>query len=229
MSHSKTMQPKHVTFDPEPQYYPFLDKQPPFIVTYSSSSSASTQGPITPPSLSKGFEYVPLPDLSVTLHPSLSKGSGLTYDLSTLPIPGVTNTLFSESLWHHPVTRPPTSQMEMECSLLPWRITIIPAKNSNRPFITFGDFVTGLYQSLRRQVTPAEYAAIKTPQHRLPIDNAYKRRCKRTTDFDQYERERQGGVKRVDFLGDFVNFAGLSCNPNAKAQWTLHVAPLPSS
>ncbi len=225
---------RHVHFAPEvPSHDGY---SPPFFVAYSSSSSSSSspssQGPITPPSLGKGspHQYLPLPNLSVTLHPALGTGSGFTYDLTTLPIPDAHPiSHISESLWHRPVTNPPTSHMEMECSFLPWRITIVPAKNSTRTFITFGDFATGLYQSLRKQVTPGEYGAIKSQQHRSPIDNAYKRRYKRCTDYDKHESERQGGVRRVDFLGDFVNFAGLSCNPNAKAQWTLHVAPLPPS
>jgi len=227
---SRTSDERHVHFAPEAQYLSSnKGDSPPFFVPYSSSSSSSSslpssRGPITP----KGspHQHLPLTNLSVTLHPALGTGSGFIYDLTTLPIP---DAHISESLWHQPVTNPPTSHMEMECSLLPWRITIVPARNSGRTFITFGDLVTGLYQSLRKQVTPAEYGAIKSQQHRIPIDNAYKRRYKRCTDYDKYELERQGGVRRVDFLGDFVNFVGLSCNPNSKAQWTLHVAPLPPS
>jgi hypothetical protein len=150
------------------------------------------------------------------------------YDLSLAPTPGVTlnhPTYHVSSLWDQPVTNPPTAFIEIDCALLPWKITISPSRNSSQPYITFRDLFGCLYYNLRKQVTQAEYDQLKSPRHQAHIDSAYKRRYKRIADYDQYEKELQGGVRRVDFLGEYVQFAGLSPSPNGKSKWTLHVAP----
>ena len=193
-----------------------------------------SEGPSSPPPLGQGspYDYSPLPNISVTPHPALAAvvGNHFAYDVTSPPVRGVTITHPSyhvPALWNQPITHPPVPSLEIECSLLPWKVTIYPSKHSVHPFITFGDFFNGLYHNLRKQVTPAEYE--RSAQHKFHIDNAYKRRYKRLQDYDQYEQERQGGVRRVDFLGECIDFGGLSYNPLGRVQWTLRVAvPKPS-
>ena len=214
---------KHVHFALEAQYYD--DYSPPS--SFSTSSLPSHDGS----SSSSSSSYSPL--IQTALHPALVAGPvHFNYDLSLPPVPGVTlnhPTYHLSSLWDQPVTNPPTAHMEIECALLPWKMSITPSRNPTHPYITFRDFFGCLYYTLRKQVKQAEYDQIKSGHHQSLVDNAYKRRYKRIPDYDQYEAELQGGVRRVDFLGEYVHFAGLSPNPNSRPKWTLQmVSPTPS-
>lgn len=213
---------KHVHFADKAQYYD--DYSPPSTLSFSTPSLPSEDG-------SSSFSGSPY--LQVVPHSALVAGPlHFDYDLTSQPTPGVTlnhPTYHVSFLWDHPVTNPPTAFMEIECAFLPWKITISPSRNSTQPYITFRDFFGCLYYNLRKQVKQAEYDQIKSTRHRAQIDNAYKRRYKRIADYDQYEKELQGGVRRADFLGECIQFAGLSPNANGRSKWTLHVmAPTPS-
>jgi len=218
-----TMPGKHVHFALEAQYY---DDD-------YSSPSASSFSPSSLPSDDAGspYHYSPFADIPVVPHSALVAGPvHFIYDVSLPPTPDITlnhPTYHVSSLWDHPVTNPPTPFLEVECALLPWKITISPSRNSIHPYITFRDFFGSLYYNLRKQVKQAEYDQVNSPRLQAHIDNAYKRRYKRIADYDQYEKELQGGVRRVDFLGEYVQFAGLS--PNSNGRWTLQMAaPTPS-
>jgi hypothetical protein len=225
-----TMPGKHVHFALEAQYYD--DYSPPSELSFPSSSLPSEDGTSSSPSGSP-YYHSPLTDLPAVPHAALVAGPvHIDYDVSLPPSPGVTlnhPTYHISSFWEQPVTNPPTPFMEIECPLLPWKITISPSRNSTQPYITFRDFFGCLYYNLRRQVKQAEYDQVKSVRHQAHIDNAYKRRYKRIADYDQYEKELQGGVRRVDFLGEYVQFSGLSPSANGGSRWTLQMAaPTPS-
>jgi len=225
-----TMPGKHVHFAIEAQYYD--DYSSPSASSFSIPSLPSDDDVSSPPS-GLPYHHSPLADLPVITHSALVAGPvHFNYDVSLPPTPGVTlnhPTYHVSSLWDHPVTNPPTPFMEVECALLPWKITISPSRNSIHPYITFRDFFGSLYYNLRKQVKQAEYDQVNSPRLQTHIDNAYKRRYKRIPDYDQYEQELQGGVRRVDFLGEYVQFAGLSPNSNGRSRWTLQMAaPTPS-
>jgi hypothetical protein len=220
---------KHVHFALEAQYYD--DFSPPSASSFLTSSLPSDNDASS--SSGSPYHHSPLSDLPSVPHSALVAGPlHFQYDLSLAPTPGVTlnhPTYHVSSLWDQPVTNPPTAVMEIDCKLLPWKITISPSRNSSYPYITFRDFFGCLYHNLRKQVKQAEYDQVKSTRLQAHIDNAYKRRYKRIADYDQYEQELQGGVKRVDFLGEYVQFAGLSPSANGRSRWTLETAtPTPS-
>ena len=231
LHHHHTMPGKHVHFAPEAQYYDD-DYSSPSAFSFLTSSLPSEDGTSSPPSGSP-YHYSPSTDIPVIPHPALVAGHvHFNYDVSLSPTPGVTlnhPTYHMSSLWDQPVTNPPTPFMEIECTLLPWKITISPSRNSIHPYITFRDFFGSLYYNLRKQVTQAEYDQVKSVRLQTHIDNAFKRRYKRIADYDQYEKELQGGVRRVDFMGEYVQFTGLSPNENGRLKWKLQMAaPTPS-
>lgn len=209
----------------------------PIMYAYTPSPAFSTASlPIsesTPPPLGSGspYHHKALPELftAVVLHTLLSRGSTkLAYDLSTPPVPNATIRHLaypiSQSLWDQPTTNPPVPAMEIECVLLPWKITVVPSQHSRYTHVTFNDVFGAIYHSLRKQVTEAEFISVSSQSLRTQIDNAYKRRYKRLQEYSHYEKERDAGLRRVDFLGENVMFDGLSCNTDGRAQWTLHVS-----
>ncbi|KAF9522766.1 hypothetical protein CPB83DRAFT_863937 [Crepidotus variabilis] len=218
---------KHVHFDLEEEASPIMYAYTPS-PAFSTPSLPISEINITPPTLGSGspYHYKPLPELSaVVLHTLLSVGSPLSYDLTTPPVPNaaIRHPFYpiADTLWDQPATNPPVPFMEVECALLPWKITVVPSQHSRHTHVTFNDIFGAIYHSLRKQVTEAEFCQVKSSTQRTQIESAYKRRYKRLQDYSHYERERDSGLRRVDFLGESVMFEGLSCNIDGRAQWTL--------
>lgn len=209
---------KHVSFVSETK----CDSSLPAL--FSTSEGASPSLPSSP------YHYLPstIPGIP---HSALVAGPvRLNYNVSLFPTPGVTlnHPLYNmSSLWDHPMTNPPMPFMEVECAAagFPWKITISPSRKST-PYITFRDFFSSLYYNLRKRATQAEYEQVKSARLQRHIVNAYQRRYERLADCDQYEEERRGGLRRVDFLGEYVQFAGLSPNSNGRSKLTLEKTAL---
>ncbi len=95
--------------------------------------------------------------------------------------------------------------MRIVSSQLPWTLTITPQSG---PFVTVGDFITGLYSSLRTSVTADEFSRIPTHSIQNAVRAAYINRCSLVQ--MRAEEEKAQGVKRIDFLCQQVRFMGLS-------------------
>jgi hypothetical protein len=92
-------------------------------------------------------------------------------------------------------------------------------------YVTIKDVVQVLHHKLWLSATEGEYRKIPTHEMQLEVDNAYQRRYKREAEKMEYERQRNRGVMRVDFLAGENLFAGLSSTTMGPDVWELNVLP----
>ncbi|KAG7094569.1 hypothetical protein E1B28_005397 [Marasmius oreades] len=221
---------KRVRFSKTRTEYTILANAPP---SYASSSLPSSNGPVTPPSY-----QVPLPGHSHYSYPPKSKpvkqpphahsllahcGSHqpqLNFDV-TLPISSMTARYrpLPTPLLSEPAITPVVPSLVLTTHLLPWSITIYA---SNGYYVTVRDVLEGIYRALRKNVTHKEYNSIPSHPDRARVNEAYERRYSRVRDYYASREEKQGGVKRVDFLRGRTRFMGIS--PSGRANiWELRL------
>ncbi|KAF8331007.1 hypothetical protein F5887DRAFT_1178379 [Amanita rubescens] len=116
---------------------------------------------------------------------------------------------------------------------------------SRNSYISVRDVLTEIYFTLRRQISQSDYALLPSERDRERAGRAYKRRYKRVysgsgtpsgespgrhgrarqTQVDrdrEYDEEKAGGLRRVDFLMEKSRFGGISKGRNVD-EWVLHV------
>jgi hypothetical protein len=104
-------------------------------------------------------------------------------------------------------TNPPVPFLIIASLKLPWEITILP---STGPYVTVSDVLGGLYRALRLPAREEEYYR-ENPEKQNAISLAYYNRFERhVANRELREREKQKGVKRIDFLAGVHRFRGLS-------------------
>ncbi|KAF5333758.1 hypothetical protein D9758_016577 [Tetrapyrgos nigripes] len=198
---------KHVRFAAAPTFYP----------TSSSTSTSSTQEPHRRvPRYTTGYNHKPHPPIPTyssrtsRIHNLLaySNHPTLHFDVS-LPLNAIA---FSSS---RPSTRslsesaidPPVASMTLSIPHITWPVIVTP---SNGVFIMVADVLNAIYSTLRSPITKEEYRAIRSPSDLKRVNAAYERRHERIRDDYAAYRERQGGVRRVDFLAGHTRFLGVS-------------------
>lgn len=178
---------------------------------YNPSPVAAT---FNSPTRQKSKSAHPLPPPATVIqgiHPFLvySTSPVITYDLREPP-----STLSSThrglpcSVLSQPATSPPTSRLTIVSPQLPWRITI---KHSSSA-VTAQDVFSELYRALRTPITSQEYQALlPSDRERRRVAAAYEDRYKHmhVRGEKEYEDEKRGGVRRVDFLMGKTRFRGL--------------------
>ena len=174
------------------------------------------------------YQYTPLPDRAGTLHPALEAGlKHVTYNMTTLPST-VTDKghLLSPAILMETVTVPPIQSMVIQCPLLPWVIKVEPPKSKQRNFIVVQDFFDCLYSTLHWPVTEDELNSVVPPEQQYFVTNTFRQRTKSLSEYGGLLEEQKNGLKRVDFLGEYVMFDGLSADLNGGGvQWLLQVSP----
>ncbi|KAF9258820.1 hypothetical protein L218DRAFT_711291 [Marasmius fiardii PR-910] len=194
--------------------------------TYSSSSLPDSDGPITPPSYvaplpgSQSYSYAAPPPPPkhklvkqlIRVHPLLTYSDSyqppLNFDV-TLGLSGLTARYrpLPTPVLSDPAISPAVSFLMLKTDFLPWMIPIYAS--SNGYFVTVRDVLNGIYMGLRKNVTRDEWNSILSRSDRVRVGEAYERRCGRISDCYLSREERQGGVKRVDFLCGRTRFMGL--------------------
>ncbi|KAF9460205.1 hypothetical protein BDZ94DRAFT_1139093, partial [Collybia nuda] len=198
---------KHVRFSRKHTFYSPPTPPTPEL-SLGSVSPASSGGPITPPSYSGNLPG-PTPG-SVCVHPllQLSRSPAVNFDLTQPPSTitsrhhGISQRVLSE-----PATSPPMRTMTITSRHLPW---IITAHTSRGPFVTVYDVFDAIYYTLRKNITPNEYHSLPTQKDKHHVNTAYEQRYRRIRSSREYQDEKSGGVRRVDFLMDHTRFMGLS-------------------
>lgn len=204
--------------------------------SYSSSSLPSSNGPVTPPSYQVPLpghyapaSYAPPPKAKPIVQTprahSLLAYSGshhppLNFDV-TLPISALTARYrpLPTPLLSEPAISPAVPSLVIATHLLPWSITIY---SSNGYYVTVRDVLEGIYRALRKNVTHNEYHSIPSHKEQLRVNEAYERRYSRIRDHYASREEKQGGVKRVDFLRGRTRFMGIA--PSSRAGiWELRL------
>ncbi|KAF5335245.1 hypothetical protein D9758_017384 [Tetrapyrgos nigripes] len=212
---------RHVRFASAPTFYP-------------SSSSTSTPSPgeyhhHLPRYTTTGYSnHSPHPTSTYSsrtsrIHSLLaySNHPTLHFDVS-LPLNAITfssSRLSTRSLAESAI-EPPVSSMTLSIPHVTWPVTVTPS--SNRVFITVADVLNAVYHTLRNPVTPEEYRAIRSSSDLKRVNAAYERRHGRIRDDYAAYRERQGGVRRVDFLAGHTRFLGVSSTGTGRS-WVFNV------
>ena len=205
-----------------------------------SPSQASSSGPLTPPShypvhlppplvaySSRGYEpfqvrpfAAPPPPPSLRLgqiHRHLSTTSGFHYDLSLSPETVAHHYRLPIQLLAEYATSPPVTHMQISIPYLPWRIPV----HATRMYVSIEDVLNALYTSFRKNIGQSDYAVL-SPSAQRRVKEAYDRRCRSNRDPRMQDRERWGGVKRIDFLMDRKCFRGLT-RTSMPDLWQLEV------
>jgi hypothetical protein len=82
--------------------------------------------------------------------------------------------------------------------------------------------LNALYHGLRTNTSPEEYALLgERSKNQKRAYQAYQDRYRRYQDQNRYREEKQGGVKRVDFLMGRVRFLGLTPGRLEEGEWLL--------
>ncbi|ESK94363.1 hypothetical protein Moror_8173 [Moniliophthora roreri MCA 2997] len=207
------MPTKHVRFSK------YRTEYPPRVVTNSSSpSSPSSRGPITPPSYPNPlpmYDYQMKQPQQSHIHHLLvySSRPSLNYDVS-LPVSTVTtrHSSLSTTVFNEPALDPPVASLKLITTLIPWSIHV---NASNGYFVTVADVLNAIYRSLRTNITPREYSMLPSRSDTQQVNEAYEYRYRRVRDYRASVEEKQGGVKRVDFLRRRTRFMGLSPSKNS--------------
>ncbi|KAJ7804162.1 hypothetical protein B0H14DRAFT_1624539 [Mycena olivaceomarginata] len=221
---------KHVRFSTENTFH-----SPPPLLSRSASSTNSSSGPFTPPSLPHGSLPRPTPyaprraytDASAAkcrahhLVAFTDESPLLKFDVSVHPSAiashhkGVASAGFLE-----PAVYPPQPTISITSRHLPWSI---PVSASNGKFVRVADVFNALYRSLRTNITAGEYNALGTQKLMRRVMEAYTHRYTRLSGHRGYAEEKKHGVKRVDFLMGCTKFQGLS--PTSAADvWRLRIS-----
>jgi len=90
-----------------------------------------------------------------------------------------------------------------------WAITVEPStfSLSGQMGVTAGDILASVHEALQKAVTHAEWAKI-SEKDVYEVSMAFTRRCRALG--GEFEKERNQGVKRCDFLRDKIVLSGLS-------------------
>jgi len=187
----------------------------------------SHSSPTTPPSKSHGIPRPPYntPYLSPSIprpH-SLLDAAAVSWDLMDhLPFIAINNTLLSERALYEQATVPSLPYLSITSIYLPW---IFDVYASNGSYVTLGDVFNSIHQSLRINITTAEFNSF--PQRdQASATRFYEQRYRRFRNTFGHDEEKRGGMKRIDFLMGHTRFHGLSNSGHQPDQWQLNVLPL---
>ncbi|KAJ7440052.1 hypothetical protein B0H11DRAFT_2163375 [Mycena galericulata] len=166
---------------------------PPPPLMSRASSSASSFGPLTPPSFSYGGAPGPTSYAPQSTYTKSSLRKGRAHRL--------TSAGFTE-----PAVHPPQASITLVTPHLPWAIGV-PA--SNGAYVTVFDVLNSIYNTLRVSATQGELNALGS-QNMARASAAYIQRYRRLRGHHSYTEEKWGGIKRVDFLMGYTRMYGLS-------------------
>ncbi|KAF5356646.1 hypothetical protein D9757_012860 [Collybiopsis confluens] len=121
---------------------------------------------------------------------------------------------------HVPATRVPVKKFSIICG--PWNFTVSPSGSA--PVVVVQDVIAGLYRSLRRTVSQAEFQSLPLEKQNQ-IADVYNQRWQNVSAPQDSERERSMGVRRIDFLAEFRSFCGFT-RTKVPGVWQLRTARL---
>lgn len=93
---------------------------------------------------------------------------------------------------------------------------------ANGAYVTVSDVLDAIYNSLRKNVTSAEFNTLPGKKAMERVNAAYQARYRRIQDRKSSEQEKKGGVKRIDFLMESRYLAGLS-KGTSNDTWIMNI------
>ncbi|KAF9006371.1 hypothetical protein BDZ89DRAFT_1079661 [Hymenopellis radicata] len=183
---------------------------------------------LSPVAGSYGASHIPLPAMSCKSHPVLAPTphGSFTFNL-TLPVENLYDprSRFPTQELPKPATYPALPKLIITLIDMPkWQIHVVP---STTAYITVHDVLFALYTQLRIPVSDGECArafADHLGADRGSVRDAFYRRLEAMP--EPYRlAEQKKGIKRADFLGSKIHFAGLSPkSPRSPDEWVLLVS-----
>lgn len=104
---------------------------------------------------------------------------------------------------------------------LPW---IIKVSASREGFVAVGDVLETIYSALRVNVTSKEFHSLPSEKDERRVTAAYEQRYRRVRSSKEYDAEKRGGVKRIDFLMGHTAFTGLTPTTRGPDVWALNTS-----
>ncbi|KAJ7812353.1 hypothetical protein B0H14DRAFT_2856941 [Mycena olivaceomarginata] len=131
----------------------------------------------------------------------------LNFDV-TLPVQNIKPlTPMPAAILMESATEPPLSSLVLVHPRLdPWDIIVRPIEGE---VVLVRDIFTAIYTSLQLPATKTDYESL-SPAVQYQVSVAFSRRWKRMPNTELKDKEREKGLKRVDFLRSTVSFAGVS-------------------
>lgn len=205
-------------------------------MSFASLSPASSNAPLTPPVIAHGlpgpspyglafkstYSSLPPPQpkypAHIRPHPLLDSSS-MFFDMREHPSyityhqAPLSSRMLSESAFTQPIRTITITTAHLKLTI---RISA-----SNGSYLTLRDVLDGMYNALRKNITPAEFNALPTPKDRQRATREYENRYRRLRSSSAYEEEKRQGMKRVDFLMGMTRFVGLSSSGHGPDSWVL--------
>ena len=239
---------KHVRFSKDTivHTFPPTTLPPPLPLTYESHSPASTSSLRTPsdhpsplPSVNShnkdlappmrrvhSTRHSPPPRLHHLLESSPSPE--LLYDIRLSPAQivskrrVVTAEEFSDS-----AISPRVPSMTIFHKYLPWSIHVKPggySRSRGMQYVTVWDVLNAVHSSLRETIRQQDYDDLGNgSKHQSRVKHAYETRYGlHPRSSPGYQSEKMSGVRRIDFLVEYVKFMGLTPYNVEKGEYTLH-------
>lgn len=239
---------KHVRFsrDATVHTYPSTILHPPPALIHESHSPTSTnslltpsdyQSPLPPMSLHKrnltspvkrahSARHSPLPQLHHLLESSSSPE--LLYDIRLQPAQIVSKRrVITSEEFNDPAISPWIPSMTIFHKYLPWSIHVKPSgysRSRRMQYVTVWDVLNAIHFSLRETIHQQDYDNLgHGSQHQNRVKHAYESRYRlHPRNSPGHEAEKMGGVRRVDFLVEYVKFMGLTPHNVESREYTLH-------
>lgn len=191
----------------------------------SSAPSQTRRGPPGPSTYA--IAYVPPfpnPSHRISPHPFLEASEihwNLIENLSTITR---NNQSLPNQVLYEQATIPRLPFLSITSRHLPW---VIKVYASNGSYVTLGDVLDSIYNSMRTNITNVEFNSLPHEKDQKRATRAYEQRYKRfqsTSAHNQEKRgqEKRGGMKRIDFFMGRTKFCGIS-NTGRPDEWELKV------
>lgn len=237
------MPERQVRFAPTTTIHTFspssaLAKPPP--LTYHDYSPASSHSILTPPDV-----VIPLPPTKhhssqrsrtahynspLRLHRLLHDSShpDLLFDVRNPPTSArASRHSITPNELNEPATAPPVPSMTILSPYLSWSIKVTPtgySRSRDSYYVTVWDVLSAVHSSLRKSVHQAEYDRLgRGSPYENRVRKAYHGRYTMYPHHSSaYQEEKMGGVRRVDFLAEYVKFMGLVPRDMRSGEFTLH-------
>ena len=223
--------PKQVRF----AYQNLFHSPPTPALSFSVSTISSDSGPVTPPfpthTLPVPYSAAAAPvkpirrhtyTEPIKCHPLLRTAAPMTWDMMDHPSAARHNyKAISRRVLSEPATFPSISILTISSPHLPWTTKVYA---SNGSFVSLEDVLSAIYHSLRKNITSQEFNSLPTSDDRRRATRAYEQRYRRQRSSRDYETEKQGGMKRIDFLMGHTRFLGISNHSRRAGEWSLNVS-----
>jgi hypothetical protein len=224
---STTMPGKHVRFSntylaysPDPARHSDLSNGP---ITPPQRPTMRLPYPSVPSYMPHKPSHLQYPVMRVQPHPLLAfhHHPMVIYDVSLHPSSAIATRGHTHAVLAESAMIPPVPFLTIISPYLRWSISVVPSPHQ-RAFVSVSDVLEAIYHGLRHLFTEHEYLHLSRGEQKA-IRASYKRRYGRIPERRHAEKERLGGLKRVDFLMGRTRFLGLSPSTDGPDVWVLHV------